>query len=85
MVRVAVKIFATLRQFLPEATSEGIRTGSPIVMDVPDGTNVSDILGRLGVPREHTKLVFVNGRHQGLDYTLQDGDELGLFPPVAGG
>ncbi len=52
--------------------------------DVPDGTTVGELIGRLGLP-EGPRAVFVNGRHAADDRVLDDGDRLAVFPPIAGG
>ncbi|MCA1954518.1 MAG: MoaD/ThiS family protein [Anaerolinea sp.] len=31
------------------------------------------------------KLCYVNGRYQEADYALNEGDEVGIFPPIGGG
>jgi molybdopterin converting factor small subunit len=78
-MRVTVKLHGTLRRFLPAGTSAGA------VLDVPDGTRVADVIARLGIPPDHAKMI-ISGDDQ-LDPTsaLHDGQELNLFPPLAGG
>jgi len=48
-------------------------------------TTLGDVLDRLGIPRAETKLCFVNGRQRDLDHCVCADDEVGLFPPIAGG
>ncbi len=55
------------------------------MMDLPEGTTVSDVLNRLDVPIKTVKLIFINSVHAQGETVLKDGDRLGLFPPVAGG
>jgi molybdopterin converting factor small subunit len=80
VIQVQAKLYATLRQYRPE-----VKLGEPIVLSVPDGTTVGELLQKLGVPREAVKTVFVNGLTRGEDHVLTDGDQIGAFPPVAGG
>jgi molybdopterin converting factor small subunit len=39
----------------------------------------------LPIPRELARVVFVNGIRQEPDWVLREGDEVGIFPPIAGG
>ena len=80
MIQVEVRLFATLRKYAP-----GGKGGEPLAVSVPENTTIRDLLVQLGVPLEATKQVFVNHRHQNMDYQLQDGDRVSIFPPVAGG
>jgi len=80
MIEVEVRLYATLRKYSPET---GI--GEPMILQVPEGERLSDLLTRLGIPQHEVKTAFVNSRHQDEDYQLRDGDRVALFPPVAGG
>ncbi len=79
-MRVGVRLFATLRHYLPQAAP-----GASAAVELPDAATVADLLARLGVPASETKVVFVNGRARPLDWTLAPGDEVGVFPPIGGG
>ena len=74
--KIQVKLYATLRKFLPDDSNE---------MDVEPGTSVRDLLKRLGIPDTEAKLIFINGRRGSIDTILQGGERLGIFPPVGGG
>jgi molybdopterin synthase sulfur carrier subunit len=80
MIRVEVRLYATLRKYGPER-----RLGEPLIIEMPDGSRVADLLARLSVPSEEVKVIFVNNLHQEEDYAMRDGDRVGIFPPVAGG
>ncbi len=77
-MRVQVKLFAGLRKLAPEGKS-------PFPLDLPEGATVGELLKVLGVPEDKPKILLVNGRHAGNDQALRDGDEVSIFPPVAGG
>jgi molybdopterin synthase sulfur carrier subunit len=79
-VRVQVKLFATLCRHQKSAAP-----AEPFSVDVAEGTTVERLATALGLPREELKISFVNGRARPLDWVLQDGDEVGMFPPVGGG
>jgi len=53
--------------------------------DVPDSTTVGDVLGRLDLPRSEIWITVVDGKLAYAERRLEDGDELEIFPPVAGG
>lgn len=80
MIRVEVRLYATLRKYASTA-----RPGEPLSLELPAGATLGDLLSRLGIPQEELKTAFVNNLRQEEDYTLRDGDRIALFPPVAGG
>lgn len=88
-MKVTVKLFATLTQTVSapilEQYPQGIRSGSPIEVELPEGSTLADLVTRLELPREIIKITFVNGKTQELDHRLESGDEVGIFPPIAGG
>jgi molybdopterin converting factor small subunit len=79
-MRVRVKLFAVLRQYVPGAVY-----GEPINVDLSDGATLADLVEQLKLPLEETKVTFVNGRARNLDWQLAHDDEVGIFPPVGGG
>jgi molybdopterin synthase sulfur carrier subunit len=85
-MKVSVKLYAFLAERVAETLPEkGLRPGSPIEIDLPDGGTLSTLVEHLGLPQGEVKLTVVNGRLQELNYRLQSGDEVGIFPPIAGG
>ena len=79
-MKIEIRLFATLVQYLPPG-SNGRRT----VLEVAGGSTVGQVLDRLGIPRNLSKLIMVDGVHRGVDTVLQDGNVLSVFPPIAGG
>lgn len=73
-MKVKIKLFASLRQFGPEEQ----------VVDLPENATVDDVVTSLNLPKM-ALLKIVNGEHRPSHYHLKDGDELALFPPIAGG
>ncbi|MBL7202544.1 MAG: MoaD/ThiS family protein [Anaerolineae bacterium] len=86
---IRFKLFATLIQSVPETLRErypqGIRAGSPLEIDLPEGSTLADLIDRLALPREKVRVIYVNGRARKLDYRLVPGDEVGVFPAIGGG
>jgi len=80
MVEVEVRLYAALRRYHPHSDMS-----VPLTVWLDDGATVGDLMATLGIPREETRVVFVNGRRRGEDYVLQKGDRGGIFPPVGGG
>jgi molybdopterin converting factor small subunit len=80
MVRVQVKLFATLCRYFSNAAP-----GIPFEIEVPKDTTVADLVNRLKLPREEVKVFFINGRSRPMEWPLEPGDEVGIFPLVAGG
>jgi len=74
-MKVKIKFFALLRQFGPDEQ----------VIEFPEGTTVNDAIHSLNIPGTIRLLKIVNGEHRPADHVLKDGDELALFPPIAGG
>ncbi len=83
-MRITLKLFATLGQYLPsEARSNAVE------VDVPDGATAHEVLDRFSVPLDKVHLVLLNGVY--LDARARDerrirsNDALAVWPPVAGG
>jgi molybdopterin converting factor small subunit len=74
-MKVKVKLFASLRTFGPDEQ----------VLELPGGTTIDDVIHILGIPGTIRLLRIVNGEHRPAEHVLKDGDELALFPPIAGG
>jgi len=75
-----VRVYATLCRYVP-----GISAGTPIEIELSDGTIVADLNEKLEIPAREVKIAFVNGRARPLDWLLKSGDEAGIFPPIGGG
>jgi len=80
MITVHVKLFATLRRRYPH-----LGLGEAMPVDLLEGTTVGQLVEHLRLPEKDVKVVFVNNVVRGEEYTLSDGDKLGMFPPVGGG
>jgi len=79
-VRVEVRVFATLRRYLPD-----LGIGEARVMDVPDGTTLDEIREILGLPAEEVKVIIVNHLQAEPEDLAADGDRITYIPAVAGG
>lgn len=72
---VEVKTFATLSSLVPSVPS----------LDISPGDTVLSVMEKLGIPREKVTIIFINNIHGDFDSALNDGDSIGLFPPIGGG
>jgi molybdopterin converting factor small subunit len=73
---ITLKLFATLRAYAPENADR---------FAIAAGETVADVLRGLKIPEKEAKLIFINNIRRERDTPLQDGDRLGVFPPVGGG
>lgn len=79
-MEVEVKLFATLRDYLPKGSGK-----FSCKMEIEGQTRIRDLLERLKIPKEIPKIILVNGIHGKEDQVLKEGDVVSIFPPVAGG
>ena len=83
-MKVALKLFASLTDYLPPE-----RKGNRLELVVDAGTTVGELITRYQLPEKSVHLVLVNGVFippaKRLEHALVDGDELAIWPPIAGG
>ena len=82
-MNIRLRLFATLREYLPEG-------GAEVALELSsDAATVADALAVQGVPLNLAHVAFVNGRHvlkpELPTRILQDGDVVSVFPAVGGG
>ena len=83
-MRITLKLFASLGQFLPAGAK-----ANAAQVEVPDGASAHQVLAQFAVPLAQAHLVLLNGTY--LDAgarersLIKDGDALAVWPPVAGG
>jgi len=80
-MHVNVKLYATLRQFAPKGTAIGESFSVEL-----EAAEISEIIEKLGFPKDHARIIMVNGiRTFDLGQKLSEGDLVVFFPPVGGG
>ena len=83
-IRIAFKLFASLSDYLPDG-----HRGNRLDLEVDEGTTVADMIHRYRVPERSAHLVLVNGHFvppaERACRRLAEGDELAIWPPIAGG
>jgi len=84
-MRITLKLFATLTDYLPDAA----RRDNQVGLDVPPGTTVAQAYAPYGLPAKLVHLVLVNGRYippeERETHALVEEDVLAIWPPIAGG
>jgi sulfur carrier protein ThiS len=84
VMKITLKLHASLMDRLPPGTQ-----GHAVVIDVDSRTTVGDVLERYALSPAVAKLVLVNGHYIAPEArataTLAEGDQLAIWPPVAGG
>ena len=79
-MKIKVKLYATLRPYLGDVPS-----GTAVEMDIPMGSTMGFLAETLKLPPDEVKICFVNHCIVELEHVLQEGDEIGIFPPIGGG
>ncbi len=80
-MKVYVKLYALLRKHHP-----GPNRSVPMEVELPAGATVADLSPALNLPPNLVRSAFINNQAAApLTTVLQDGDQIGLFPPVVGG
>lgn len=83
-MKIAFKLFASLSDYLPAGSRN-----NRIELDVEEGVSVAELIRRYQVPERSAHLVLVNGNFippaERPRHRLQEGDELAVWPPIAGG
>ena len=84
-MKITFKLFASLTEFLPQSA----RYTNLIELDVAPDATISQIIEPFGLPQKLVHLVLINGKYvepeNRMTQTLQEGDALAIWPPIAGG
>lgn len=75
VIRVEVRLFAHFRQGRKKSQ----------IMEVKEGTTISDIVKALNIDEDEVAIMLLNGRDGPSNRELQDGDVVSIFPPIGGG
>lgn len=78
-VKIKLKLFANLRQYLP-----GAFIGEGVEIEVPEKNTLADFAAELKLPPDAVKVCFVNGIICELDQHLKEGNAVGIFQATGG-
>ena len=73
-MRITVLLGGNLRNESGEGRQE-------FELELTSGSQVEDLLTRLGLPQDRIKMIMVNGRGATLQTEISKGDRVALFPP----
>lgn len=83
-MKITFKLYATLSDYLPAGQRH-----NAVEIDIDPATTIGDLIERFNLPAKLVHLVLVNGVYiapaQRMARTLEAGDALAIWPPVAGG
>lgn len=83
-MKVILKLYASLSDYLPAEARQ-----NQVQLDVDDGATVGALIERYRLPPKLTHLVLVNGVFIApaarATTVLSEGDQLAVWPPIAGG
>jgi thiamine biosynthesis protein ThiS len=83
-MNVTLKLYASLSDYLPADARH-----NQVQLDLPDGATVGAVIEQYRLPPKLTHLVLVNGafvpRDARATAALREGDQLAVWPPIAGG
>ena len=79
-LKVEVRVFATLRRYLPE-----LGIGEALSIMVKPGTTLDELREQLGLPKEAVKVLMRNNLQAFPEDIINDGDRIAYIPAVAGG
>ena len=79
-MKINLNLYASLAEYLPDRAR-----GNPNSLELPEGTTIKQLIEQLHIPPDTPRIIFLNGVHAPLEALLNDGDRLGMFPPLAGG
>lgn len=75
MLKVKIKLFATLRRGRFEIDER----------EFESGTTINSILKNLDLPEKDVSIIFFNGHHAYPGYQVKNEDTIAFFPPIGGG
>ena len=80
MIKIEVRLFATLRKYLPE-----LGIGEPKIIELSEGTSFEELRQQLKLPLEEVKVIMRNGIQTELEEIIENDDRIAYIPAVGGG
>jgi len=83
-LRITLKLFASLADYLPAGS-----LNNRVEFEVGENESVTEIIEHFNLPQKLVHLVLVNGVYlspaERSTRRLNEGDQLAIWPPIAGG
>jgi sulfur carrier protein ThiS len=79
-MEVKIKLYGTLRLGI-----ENYKPSQGILVEIPDGATVKELLAHLEIPEARGAVVIADGRVLKADDEIQDGASVNVFQSVQGG
>lgn len=83
-MNVTLKLYASLSDYLPADSHL-----NQVRLELPDDATIATVIEQFRLPQKLTHLVLVNGvfvpPSQRAETRLREGDQLAMWPPIAGG
>lgn len=83
IVQITIKLYGQLRRYRPKDLPGAAH--HPFTLEAATGATAVAVADQLGIPDGLVNAAAVNDEAVANDVILQDGDQLTLFPPSAGG
>lgn len=84
-MQITFKLYASLTEYLPAEQ----RNANQMQLEVAPEASIAQVIEPFQLPMKLVHLVLINGRYvppeERASRTLQDGDTLAIWPPIAGG
>jgi sulfur carrier protein ThiS len=84
-MKITLKLFASLTDYLPPDR----KYTNTMELDIAADASIMQVIAPLALPEKMVHLVLVNGAYVAPErrhsQTLQEGDALAIWPPIAGG
>lgn len=78
-MEIRLRLHWGLGRYFPDAPAEGTN------LILPEKISIDELLEKHGIPAGEVGMVAVNGCLAGRDRTLNDQDDVHLYPPLEGG
>lgn len=80
MYKIQIELRGPLAQHV-----EASNTCGHCTIEIPCGSTIRDLVRRLKIPENHVGLLLVNNQKSSINYQICNGDQIIIFPVVAGG
>jgi sulfur carrier protein ThiS len=78
-MEISIHLHWGLGRYLPDSPAKGIK------LILPEMISIYELLEEHGIPAGEVGMVAVNGCLAGRNHTLNDQDDVHLYPPLEGG